>query len=317
MRLIVILKEYLNYKSCKGQITPEYLILTSIFSKSFEFTQSNYFPSKSFTESIRFTQSIHFSKTVDFSLSGQFSDSNDFTSSKSFSNSFCFTKSRIFSETYKFSKSEGFTFSEQFSKSYSFSPSKSFKFTESNFFTMSLAFNDTNYFTRSDIFTASKFYRNFNPNKETIKNSMTQILVTARSVSLSQSFFTSYSYSFIMLSDGIYSITLIVNNFETYIPYIIYILSPSYIQTNYLIELKVKKGISESQLIGIVCGSVSVFFLAACIVIFIVRKSWKNKVNSNDTSLSFSSDIENNSKSDNENKIEIANIISPIGDVWL
>ena len=67
--------DHLKYKSCAGQITPEYLILTSIFTKSAYFTFSDYFPSKGFTMSVHFTESVHFSDSFEFTLSNQFSSS--------------------------------------------------------------------------------------------------------------------------------------------------------------------------------------------------------------------------------------------------
>lgn len=62
---------------------------------------------------------------------------------------------------------------------------------------------------------------------------------------------------------------------DTYklMPYIIYSLSPKYVPSNLQVTLDTnKKRISPEQLIGIVCGSVGVFF-----IIFAIRRKHENK----------------------------------------
>lgn len=60
-----------------------------------------------------------------------------------------------------------------------------------------------------------------------------------------------------------------------YYPYIIQYLSPLYLETIVQMTLRNNKArISPEQLIGVVCGSVSVFFLILALIIFIVRRKY-------------------------------------------
>ena len=66
-------------------------------------------------------------------------------------------------------------------------------------------------------------------------------------------------------------------NYQTYLPYIIYYLSPIYVEQTFLLNLIKKKTISPEQLIGVSCGSASVFFLVLGIVICFIKKKYENK----------------------------------------
>lgn len=60
--------------------------------------------------------------------------------------------------------------------------------------------------------------------------------------------------------------------FHGYSPYIIFSFSPTYVQTYFIFEMTRSTKISPEKLIGIVCGSVAVFFIILSIIIFIIRK---------------------------------------------
>lgn len=67
---------------------------------------------------------------------------------------------------------------------------------------------------------------------------------------------------------------------DTYkkMPYIIYSLSPKYVPSYLQVTLDTnKKRISPEKLIGIVCGSVGVFFIILSIIIFAIRRKHENK----------------------------------------
>lgn len=66
--------------------------------------------------------------------------------------------------------------------------------------------------------------------------------------------------------------TMIHLQYYSYFPYIINFMSPSYTILYIPIDINKKKTISKEQLIGIVCGTTSVFFLILCIIINIIRK---------------------------------------------
>ncbi|KAK8887408.1 hypothetical protein M9Y10_038448 [Tritrichomonas musculus] len=73
----------LNLGECKGNIPPPEIVITSIFSPSFEFSKSDEFSnSKKFTKSDKFTSSDAFTKSHAFTPSGHFSRSNDFSASE-------------------------------------------------------------------------------------------------------------------------------------------------------------------------------------------------------------------------------------------
>ena len=89
-----------------------------------------------------------------------------------------------------------------------------------------------------------------------------------------------------------------MQNTYYYFPYIIYSLSPSYIVTNYVLLINSNKKISPENFIGIVCGSVAVFFSILSIIIIIIRKknSYRISIEENDLSSSSSPAITNETK---------------------
>ena len=71
---------------------------------------------------------------------------------------------------------------------------------------------------------------------------------------------------------------IILSTFRlTYFPYIIYYLSPIYVEREVTINIFPKRGITPEQLIGLVCGTTSVFFLVLGVIILAVRKHYENK----------------------------------------
>ena len=93
--------------------------------------------------------------------------------------------------------------------------------------------------------------------------------------------------------------------YEKYIPYIIRFLSPVYVPTIVFIPIKNnKRKISSVQLIGIACGSASVFFLILGIVIV----SLKRKYFINDISDDFSFDSSSYSGVINDSDDNTSNI---------
>ena len=75
-----------------------------------------------------------------------------------------------------------------------------------------------------------------------------------------------------------YIMVVTQRNYQTYLPYIIYYLSPYYVEQTFSFNLIKKKVISPEQLIGVSCGSASVFFLVLGIVICFIKKKYENKV---------------------------------------
>lgn len=73
-------------------------------------------------------------------------------------------------------------------------------------------------------------------------------------------------------NEGTYALVASETNYVGYFPYIIYYLSPSFVAKYITIPIPKKQKISQEQLIGIVCGSASVFFLILGITIRAVRK---------------------------------------------
>lgn len=78
------------------------------------------------------------------------------------------------------------------------------------------------------------------------------------------------------LEDGnTYSLIITQSEFEKYFPYIIRFLSPVYVPTIVFIPIKNNKyKISSEKLIGIVCGSVSVFFLILGVIILSIKRKY-------------------------------------------
>ena len=63
-----------------------------------------------------------------------------------------------------------------------------------------------------------------------------------------------------------------MTNYYDYFPYIIYYMSPSYIQTMISLKVAKKRGLTQEQLIGVTCGTASVFFLILGIIILVIQK---------------------------------------------
>lgn len=107
----------------------------------------------------------------------------------------------------------------------------------------------------------------------TFSKSYSLTYVSQRSVSFSLSYTSSNTYfmSFDYI-EGTYIMISSEMNYQSYFPYIIYYLSPLYVEKDVTIELNIKRKITPEQLIGVVCGSVSVFFLIIGIIIIAVRK---------------------------------------------
>lgn len=107
---------------------------------------------------------------------------------------------------------------------------------------------------------------------------------------------------------------------SSFFPYIINVLTPSYVQTlqDYVVTSN-KKKVSPEQLIGYTCGATAAFFLIVAIVIFAVRK--KNNmyrfsdVNSTDSSLLNEHDSDGNVAEIAVNMNEISK--EPNVDDWL
>lgn len=172
---------------------------------------------------------------------------------------FDFTKSDMFSKSDELTKSAEFTKRDMFSKSDEFT--KSAEFTKSNEFT------DSNFFTTP-----------FDVRSITIYQTYVQSFTYIKSVSYSLSYFESYSNTMSVDENNVAVVISLKYEYYTYKPYIIHFLSPTYIPT-ILLEVKFpKKSLSQSQLIGIVCGSAAVFFFTLGLIIMIQQK--KNEIKS-------------------------------------
>lgn len=142
----------------------------------------------------------------------------------------------------------------------------------------------------------------------TFSMTFTIIMTSIRTVSFSYSQTLFNTYLLIYNDDQksyIYSFTGL--NTYKYFPYIIYSLSPLHVPTYLELSLVKKKKLSPESLIGIVCGTTSIFFLILYIVIFSIRK--KTKVMSkSDYEYSFSSDDKENTEvCENKTNIIIRN----------
>ena len=72
-----------------------------------------------------------------------------------------------------------------------------------------------------------------------------------------------------------YFYVLTSSDFHFYMPYIIYSFSPSYVKTYYVIQIKPKNILTQEKLIGIVCGTIALFFIILGIIILYIQR--KNK----------------------------------------
>ena len=143
----------------------------------------------------------------------------------------------------------------------------------------------------------------------TLSVSLSQSFLTLKSVIFSYKSYVSQVFTNCYLeNEQIQSMCLTEMVYYKYEPYIIYYLSPTYIYIPISIQIDFnKKSISSEQLIGIVCGSVSIFFLIVSLIIFIQRKIKSNKyILNSGFSIDESSDQKIN-ESINEYKIDLTN----------
>lgn len=269
--------------------------LSLFFSYSKEFSES-----KSFTNSQAFSYSQSFSNSPLFSYSQTFSNSPIFSYSHIFSYSYGFTHSKYFSFSSDFGKSN--TISDQFSLLQNFIQSESFQFTES----LTLLHTKSDEFTQSIIFSKSSS-ESINTNKITVIKSMTYSFVVVRSVTFSFSNYSTQKIYNCINKDGIITVCYTNTQYDTKIPYIIQILSPTMIPVYISLEIhKNKKKISSEQLIGIVCGVTAVFFSILGIVILFIRK--KNMIE-----VSYVSEISTSESETSETQTieQITNITMP------
>lgn len=315
------------------------------FSKSFYFTNSLVF-SKSdvfsftnqFSKSNMFSRSFLFSKSDEFSNSFPFKSSQFFTKSEIFSQSFYFTFSSVFSETGDFSCTQQFSNSNIIPSSFMFSKSQifsqSFYFSISFIFTKFNIYQQTNEFSNSKSFSKSQFFSDssiFNKSNETVSiapiilkdvtysRSYSAVFVTMKSVSFSLSYLSSNTMLFTYLDEiGDYGYTFIQSDSFINLPYIIKILSLSYVVSYVPFPINRKRHLTAGQLIAIVCGSTSIFLFSAGIIIFTIHKINQNKSSSNFNILSESDDVEL-IKEESDQKEEILKISSDDNDLdfWL
>lgn len=87
----------------------------------------------------------------------------------------------------------------------------------------------------------------------TFSKSYSLTYVSQRSVSFSLSYTSSNTYfmSFDYI-EGTYIMISSEMNYQSYFPYIIYYLSPLYVEKDVTIELNIKRKITPEQLIGVV-----------------------------------------------------------------
>ena len=282
---------FMKCQECSSLYNLDNITLQCIHVKTDEFSFSNQFSSSfDFTHSIQFSESSLFSKSLNFTNSDVFSISEDFTESKEFSQSDYFSLSFQFSESFLFTRSVMFSNSDFFSRSIKFSNSEKFSLT--NKFTMSMIFTKTNKFTNSN-----NFESNFDFGKVTFSMSYLLTFDGRRSVSFSIIYSNSNSYLFSYIKElNIYTLTVTGSHYQYNLPYIIFFYSPSYTITYIPFPIK-SKFLTQEQLIGIVCVSVSVFFFILTVILLLMKK--KYKVNS---------DIDFSLLSDGPEKIEEENM---------
>ena len=251
------------------------------------------------TPSIEFTISNHFSKSDVFSMSNDFTESSHFSKSDKFSMSNDFTESSHFSKSDKFSMSNDFTKSSHFSKSDEFSMSSYFT-TNSRF----SEFTEKNHFTKSD--KLSKSY--------SLISSLT--FIEMKSVSFSLSF--SLSNSFLLSYNNLKTLFIIntQSDYSFYFPYIIYYFSPSYSYTYMIYDIKSEKRLNGEQIIGITCGSASLFFLVLYIIIRIYNNNNLNKIE-NELSLTSDSEQNNFQNSEKETLVQQIETNNDNIDLWI
>lgn len=284
------------------------------FSNSFLFSKSGLFSySNKFSNSIQFSFSREFSDSFNFHPTLNFSSSFQFTNSPKFTNSVFFSKSIQFSETEKFSNSFQFTDSNEFPPT-AHLPSSNY-FSQSEQFTVTPSFTATDGFTRSSCFTESnsfnKFTRTVIPTSSSVPSnvftslSISIMMVSMRSVSLSGVFSCSLTFveSFDFEGSTNVQVMKCVESIY-YLPFIIYYLSPSYVEVIQYQAKVEKKKISQSQLIGITCGSAAVFFFVLSLVYLVYNRSKRMEAFSSYFG-SDESDEENNTMTVTENTVNL------------
>lgn len=239
-----------------------------------------------------------------------FSDSLDFTQSYEFSDSKAYTPSCVFTPSLFIGQTHFFTQSSTFTPSFDFTHSKSYLFSCSHHFTYSDHFTHSLYFTNSDHFADSNSLTEIKYSSHfTMLSFWSNSFVFASSLTLSKKPFSSssksgfrasnmlsYSYSFTLVKSvsfsfsyilsNVYSLTyveglddysyiLVPSHVERNFPYIIQFFSPTLVKALFLYEIRIeKKGLSSIQLIGIVCGSVGVFFAIIGIIVLSLKRKY-------------------------------------------
>lgn len=160
-----------------------------------------------------------------------------------------FTQSQVFSASIEFSQTKNFTSSSEF--------------TSSDLFTQSQMFSSTDEFVIFKPQSSNLLYQSYS-----LSLSLTFIKRRSVTKSASNSMSISYSMSYDTIL-GTYTLVMVEVESKYFLPYIIYFLSPSYLSTSILMSIQRKKNITKEQLIGITCGSVTIFFLILYIVISI------------------------------------------------
>lgn len=220
-------------------------------------------------------------------------------------------------QTATFSPSEFFSNSDSFTKSMAFSNSKEFSF--SNHFTFSDHFSPSGILTKTVVPSSlsllpipTQIEKN---NLKTYSQSMSEIIVTVKTVSFFLSNHLTISFYDCTNENGLSSICYIETISNYYLPYIITVFSKSLIPTFFEQEINLKKQLSSEVIIGISCGSVSAFF--AIVGIIILVKNRQNLVEFSDI-YDDSSDLDAQKASQtdvqiNENAIENVDL----NDKWL
>lgn len=163
-----------------------------------------------------------------------------------------------------FTKSNCFSQSNEFSESSEFSKTRYFSSTED--FTTSLSFTETKY-------TISEF-----DNSISFRYSFVLSYKYMKSVSFSLDYYMFNTYSIDMDDNGETKIVSFESYISKYNPYIIHYLTQTYVRTKVPFETLLKRPkLSQQNLIGIVCGSVAVFFIILGIIIFVRKKKYEEK----------------------------------------
>lgn len=170
-------------------------------------------------------------------------------------------------------------------------------FSHSNEFSESSEFSKTSHFSSSEDFTANLSFsetKYANPgfdNSISYKYSFVLSYKYMKSVSFTLDCYMSNTYSIVIDENGETKVVSFESYFSKYNPYIIHYLTQTYVGTRVPFETSLKKTkLSQQNLIGIVCGSVAVFFIILGIIIFVRRKKYEEK--------SYYDDIESSSSSE-------------------